>query len=92
LFVYSLLSKCILKSNLTLTRLGVFAKLYEVTKAERKKYQSLIHISTQNLAEVAEKLAILEENHKTLQLTAINTDKYRCYHVTCPVSPPKNTF
>ncbi|KAG1953245.1 coiled-coil domain-containing protein [Pimephales promelas] len=59
----------------TQSRLGVFAKLYEVTKAERKKYQSLIHISTQNLAEVAEKLAILEENHKTLQLTAINTDK-----------------
>ncbi|XP_077090353.1 coiled-coil domain-containing protein 146 isoform X2 [Siphateles boraxobius] len=57
------------------SRLGVFAKLYEVTKAERNKYLSLIHISNQNLAEMEEKLANLEENHKTLQSTAINKDK-----------------
>ncbi|XP_073694205.1 coiled-coil domain-containing protein 146 [Garra rufa] len=59
----------------TQSRLGVFAKLYEVTKGERNKYLSLIHISNQNLAEVQEKLAKLEENHKTLQLIAINKDK-----------------
>ncbi len=61
---------------LTLTRLGVFAKLYEVTKGERNKYLSLIHISNQNLAEVQEKLAKLEDNLQTLQLIAINKDKY----------------
>ncbi|KAK2892683.1 hypothetical protein Q8A67_012671 [Cirrhinus molitorella] len=59
----------------TQSRLGVFAKLYEVTKGERNKYLSLIHISNQNLAEVQEKLAKLEENHKTLQLIAIDKDK-----------------
>ncbi len=66
---------------LTLTRLGVFAKLYEVTKGERNKYLSLIHISNQNLAEVQEKLAKLEDNLQTLQLIAINKDKYMlsCY-------------
>lgn len=85
MLAYSLLSKCILKSNLTLTRLGVFAKLYEVTKAERNKYLSLIHISNQNLAEMKEKLDNLEENQKNLQLTAINKDKYLSYHVTCLV-------
>ncbi|XP_056093282.1 coiled-coil domain-containing protein 146 [Rhinichthys klamathensis goyatoka] len=63
------------QSQETQSRLGVSAKLYEVTKAERNKYLSLIHISNQNLAEMTEKLAILEENNKTLQLTAINTDK-----------------
>ncbi len=61
---------------LTLTSLGVFAKLYEVTKGERNKYLSLIHISNQNLAEVQEKLAKLEDNLQTLQLIAINKDKY----------------
>lgn len=59
----------------TQSRLGVFAKLYEVTKGERNKYLSLIHISNQNLAEVQEKLAKLEDNLKTLQLIAINKDK-----------------
>ncbi|XP_016406202.1 coiled-coil domain-containing protein 146 [Sinocyclocheilus rhinocerous] len=59
----------------TQSRLGVFAKLYEVTKGERNKYLSLIHISNQNLAEVQEKLVKLEENLKTLQLIAINKDK-----------------
>lgn len=68
---------------LTLTRLGVFAKLYEVTKGERNKYLSLIHISNQNLAEVQEKLAKLEDNLQTLQLIAINKDKYRSSHVIC---------
>ncbi|KAK7149548.1 hypothetical protein R3I94_009007 [Phoxinus phoxinus] len=58
----------------TQSRLGVFAQLYEVTKAERNKYLSLIHISNQNLAEMEEKLANLEENHKTLQSTAIDKD------------------
>ncbi len=65
---------------LTLTRLGVFAKLYEVTKGERNKYLSLIHISNQNLAEVQEKLAKLEDNLQTLQLIAINKDKYMLSH------------
>ncbi|XP_058628697.1 coiled-coil domain-containing protein 146 isoform X2 [Onychostoma macrolepis] len=59
----------------TQSRLGVFAKLYEVTKGERNKYLSLIHSSNQNLSEVQEKLAKLEENLKTLQLIAINKDK-----------------
>lgn len=59
----------------TQSRLGVFAKLYEVTKAERNKYLSLIHVSNQNLAEVQDKLADLEETLKNLQLTAINKDK-----------------
>ncbi|XP_043092918.1 coiled-coil domain-containing protein 146 [Puntigrus tetrazona] len=63
------------QSQETQSRLGVFAKLYEVTKGERNKYLSLIHISNQNLAEVQEKLAKLEENLKTLQLIAINKDK-----------------
>ncbi|XP_073802784.1 coiled-coil domain-containing protein 146 isoform X4 [Danio rerio] len=59
----------------TQTRLGVFAKLYEVTKSKRNKYLSLIQISDQNLALVQEKLAKLEENLKTLQSTAISKDK-----------------
>ncbi|CAM4566038.1 unnamed protein product [Leuciscus chuanchicus] len=59
----------------THSRLGVFAKLYEVTKAERNKYLSLIYISNQNLAEMKEKLDILEENKKNLQLITINKDK-----------------
>lgn len=55
----------------------MFAKLYDVTKAERNKYLSLIHMSNQNLEEMQENLANLEENLKTLQGTAINKDKYR---------------
>lgn len=59
----------------------MFSKLYEVTKGKRNKYLSLIHISNQNLAEVQEKLAKLEENLKTLQSIAINKDKYCSSHV-----------
>ncbi|XP_067248185.1 coiled-coil domain-containing protein 146 isoform X1 [Chanodichthys erythropterus] len=59
----------------TQSRLGVFEKLYDVTKAERNKYLSLIHMSNQNLEEMQNNLANLEENLKTLQWTAIIKDK-----------------
>ncbi|XP_062373924.1 coiled-coil domain-containing protein 146 [Sardina pilchardus] len=57
------------------SRLGVFAKMYDIIKGERNKCVTLIQMSSQRSAEMRENLKILENELDILHTTAINKDK-----------------
>ncbi|XP_018585726.2 coiled-coil domain-containing protein 146 [Scleropages formosus] len=56
-------------------RLRVFAKLYDILKAERNKCVSLIQMASQKSAEMQEKSKILENEIEILRTTVINKEK-----------------
>ncbi|XP_048123334.1 coiled-coil domain-containing protein 146 isoform X2 [Alosa alosa] len=57
------------------SRLGVFAKMYDIIKGERNKCVTLIQMASQRSAEIRENLKILENELDILHTTAINKDK-----------------
>ncbi|XP_076153576.1 coiled-coil domain-containing protein 146 [Alosa pseudoharengus] len=68
------------------SRLGVFAKMYDIIKGERNKCVMLIQTASQRSAEIRENLKILDNELDILHTTAINKDKLlqksglRCVH------------
>ncbi|XP_031438724.1 coiled-coil domain-containing protein 146 isoform X2 [Clupea harengus] len=57
------------------SRLGVFAKMYDVIKGERNKCVMLIQTASQRSTETGESLKILENELDIIHTTAINKDK-----------------
>jgi hypothetical protein len=71
LIILDLTKKC----NETNNRLKEFSALYDVVKNERNKYVNLIQASTQALAEMKEKIKILQNEVEILRNESIAKDK-----------------